>query len=214
MFLHNVAVLKHISKKYSPRIFALIHMYVKHNVLPYAAIEKFIPKEGLILDAGCGYGYFSHYLLHKEPARSVLGIDTDCNRIQVAQASSSKDTHGPDFCVGDVQNFPMKEFNGIVMACILHHLPYDAWLPLFSNCYHALGKHGSLIIFEVDTLPRWKYMFSLASDYMFYPFQKKAYFMPSGKISALLREAGFHTDIVPMHSGSIFAGVLYRCHKP
>ncbi len=50
-------------------------------------IGQYLPESGQILDMGCGFGLFSLYYAKKFPGLSIIGIDINEARIQMAQKS-------------------------------------------------------------------------------------------------------------------------------
>jgi 1-acyl-sn-glycerol-3-phosphate acyltransferase len=50
-------------------------------------IDGLVPETGTVLEVGCGYGLLANLLAAKSPRRTVIGIDSDPERIRVAQQS-------------------------------------------------------------------------------------------------------------------------------
>src|SRR3989344_947671 len=61
-----------------PSLFARLKFYFA----PLVQIETLIPNKGLIVDLGCGYGIFSHYIGIAESKRIVLGFDLNAGRVR------------------------------------------------------------------------------------------------------------------------------------
>ena len=57
------------------------------KLYPVELLDKSLPKEGNIIDLGCGYGVYANYLALKEKNRHVLGIDINSKRVDTAQKS-------------------------------------------------------------------------------------------------------------------------------
>lgn len=72
-----------------------------------------------ILDAGCGFGFFSRHLAHCD----YVGIDSDPKRIRWA-IKNVGETRRRKFIVGDIchTNFLKDSFNKILCYGLLHHL--------------------------------------------------------------------------------------------
>ena len=47
--------------KYSS-LLTRLHVWIRVKTCPFLEIEKLIPKDGQIIDYGCGHGVFSHIL--------------------------------------------------------------------------------------------------------------------------------------------------------
>ncbi len=52
---------------------------------PFNEVEHFVPKNGNILDIGCGHGLFELILKNKSNKRVIVAIDPDLKKIQLAQ---------------------------------------------------------------------------------------------------------------------------------
>ena len=46
--------------------------------------DETVPRQGTILDLGCGYGMAAHWLTQGSPDRTVIGWDYDAGKIRVA----------------------------------------------------------------------------------------------------------------------------------
>jgi len=51
----------------------------------FAALAPLVPRQGFILDLGCGYGLATHWLAFGTDERALLGVDYDESKIAVAQ---------------------------------------------------------------------------------------------------------------------------------
>ena len=48
----------------------------------YQLFHDLLPKEGKLLDIGCGYGFMSYMLYFAAPRREITGIDYDEEKIK------------------------------------------------------------------------------------------------------------------------------------
>ena len=53
-------------------------------------IEQYLPHQGDILDLGCGFGLFALYIAARKPNASVIGLDVNARRLQIARAAAQK----------------------------------------------------------------------------------------------------------------------------
>lgn len=107
----------------------------------------------VILDAGCGDGYYL-YLLSNLGNFSLTGIDylkknIDDAKRQVGRKKNIK------YMVGDISNMSLKSgtFNKIVLSEVLEHVEDD--LKTLKELKRVLKKDGTLYI----TVPHWNYPF-------------------------------------------------------
>ncbi|MEA5582946.1 class I SAM-dependent methyltransferase [Nodularia harveyana UHCC-0300] len=110
-----------------------------------------------ILDAGCGSGVSTEYLVHLNPEAQVVGIDLSAGTLEVAKArckSSGADrVEFHHLSLYDVEQLP-GEFDLINCVGVLHHLPDPV------RGIQALAKKlapgGLMHIFVYGELGRWE----------------------------------------------------------
>ncbi len=110
-----------------------------------------------ILDAGCGTGVGTEYLVHLNPAAEVVGIDLSAGAIAVAtercQRSGADRVTFHNLSIYDVEQIP-GEFDLINCVGVLHHMPDPI------RGIQALSKKlkpgGILHVFVYAALGRWE----------------------------------------------------------
>lgn len=81
-------------------------------------LQPFLPRQGEVLDIGCGEGYLSRILI--ENGCRVTGIDYSPEAIEKAARLPGR------FLVRDIYDFrPKKKFDWVVCSEVLEHLPDD-----------------------------------------------------------------------------------------
>ncbi len=112
----------------------------------YTPIEKLVPREGNILDIGCGYGFLAYTLSFTSERRMVRGLDYDEEKIEVAQHNFSK-TNRIEFIQGDAIDFPKNvQYDCILIMDVLHYLVPEKQLALLEKCLEFLSENGILIV--------------------------------------------------------------------
>jgi 1-acyl-sn-glycerol-3-phosphate acyltransferase len=112
----------------------------------YTPIEKLVPREGNILDIGCGYGFLAYILSWTSENRTVYGLDYDEEKIEVAKQNFSK-TANMHFISGDAMTFPDHiKYECILIMDVLHYLLPEKQLDLLQKCQGALTENGKLIV--------------------------------------------------------------------
>lgn len=122
---------------------------------PFAAVAAHLPREGTLLDLGCGFGMFAALLALDAPGRRVIGLDGDAGRIAVARE-----------LFGDLAEFgthdlggpaPLPEADAAVFYDVLHHL---------ADADAALRRVHTplLVVKENDIEPLPKHLVSLAVE--------------------------------------------------
>ena len=98
-----------------------LYAYLRWRLCPFEEIESHIPKEGKIIDVGCGYGLLANFLTLRSSKRDVTGIDLSVRRIGAAQETtdSRKNIH---FKLINVLDLELREPDAVVMSDFLHHI--------------------------------------------------------------------------------------------
>lgn len=189
-----------------------IYTYWRYWEYPrYLKIEKMIPKQGTIIDLGCGYGIFTNFLAASGPERKIVAMEYNHNKIKEAK----KGFPNVRYFTGDITEVQIPQADAIILMHVLHHLDsYEQHGELLKKICQKLKKGGWLIIDEVCNQPSWKRYFGRLVDFLLYPFQPIYYrFQP--EMEALLKK--FPLEIVKIQNvdGPLapFAQVVYLCRK-
>lgn len=146
-------------------------LYAKGRWLtcPFEEMEGFLPKEGELVDLGCGEGVFSSYVALREPKRRVRGVDANEARIALARRAA-EGLSNVRFEAGDALHAQLPErLAGASVSDFLHHVSEDAQRELFRRIAARLAPGGAFVIKEVycdELLPRALGRFY---DFLLYP---------------------------------------------
>jgi 2-polyprenyl-3-methyl-5-hydroxy-6-metoxy-1,4-benzoquinol methylase len=136
-----------------------IHVRVRWLSAPLSAVERAVPVRGRILDLGCGHGLLSFYLALSSPARQVLGVDIDAEKIEQARAAAATLQPGEadvSFRTVEPSHLPEGPFDAIVVADVLYLLGPAARRDLLDAAVDQLAPDGVLLLKETARTPRWK----------------------------------------------------------
>ncbi|MDB9376383.1 class I SAM-dependent methyltransferase [Nodularia sphaerocarpa] len=116
------------------------------------------PKQDIrILDAGCGSGVSTEYLVHLNPQAQVLGIDLSAGTLEVAkercQRSGADRVEFHHLSLYDVEQLP-GEFDLINCVGVMHHLPDP--IRGIQALAKKLAPGGLMHIFVYGELGRWE----------------------------------------------------------
>ena len=111
----------------------------------YKLFDALLPREGLILDAGCGYGYLAYMLHYCSTGRTITGVDYDEEKIAVAQHCAGR-PEAVQFQTADVRTFQFGKYNAIIISDVLHYLDVDHQQQVMRKAIDALLPGGKLII--------------------------------------------------------------------
>ncbi|HIA10867.1 MAG TPA: methyltransferase domain-containing protein, partial [Flavobacteriales bacterium] len=115
----------------------------------YKMFHELIPKEGKIVDVGCGYGYLPYMLNFLSEKRDILGIDYDKDKIDVANNCMSKNQN-VNFVTGDITDYEFENSDVFVLNDVLHYLQKEDQDLLVTKCIGKLNAEGKLIIRDGD----------------------------------------------------------------
>jgi ubiquinone/menaquinone biosynthesis C-methylase UbiE len=103
---------------------------------------KLLPRDGYILDAGCGPGNISRLLIAK--GFSVIGVDLSAEQIRIARERVQEAT----FLEMDIRKLSFKDssFDGVYSAYSLMHIPNEDVLPTLREFYRVLKPKGCLFL--------------------------------------------------------------------
>lgn len=116
----------------------------------YEIFNTLVPKQGNILDIGCGYGFMAYMLYFTSSKRIITGIDYDEQKIETANNCFSK-TDAVNFVHTDAAGFTFDKYDAIIMADMLHYLQPEAQKILIEKCIAQLNDGGIVVIRDGDT---------------------------------------------------------------
>jgi cyclopropane fatty-acyl-phospholipid synthase-like methyltransferase len=167
-------------------------------------IGQYLPEQGRVLDVGCGFGLFSLYYASVSPGLTIVGMDRNARRIEMAAVAAARLGLGnARYEVGDARDFRGGGlFDAVYMLDIVHHIPEEAVRPLLEQVAKVLPARGRLLVKDVDRRPAWKRWFTHALDRVMDPASPVRYW-DAGELQALLAEIGFRVyrhlmvDVLP-----------------
>lgn len=115
----------------------------------YMLFDEILPKEGRIIDLGCGYGFMSQALAFSAPNRELLGIDYDKDKIEIAQ-NCPEIPKNLKFECGDVMDFSDRSANAFIISDVLHYLEKTEQEKVLNNLSKNLLPEGMIVIRDGD----------------------------------------------------------------
>ena len=188
-----------------------LYARLRWRMCPFEEIERYVPKEGTIIDIGCGYGLLANFLTLRSSKRDVTGIDLSVGRISVAQKTTDN-RKKIQFKLMDALDLQLGKYNAVIMSDFLHHLSYQVQEELLARCYQKLPTGGLLIIEEVNNRPLWKYWFAIMSDKILNVGERQ-FFRNHREFQRLLERIGFHVETKKVYKGIPLSDILFICRK-
>ncbi len=116
----------------------------------YEFFNDVIPRDAIIVDVGCGYGFLSLMLHYISNDRKITGIDYDEEKISVAQNIPNK-TENIKFVLSDITEEPLPKANVYILNDVLHYIPKEMQVKVLNQCMDNVGDKGFIIVRDADT---------------------------------------------------------------
>jgi uncharacterized protein (DUF2062 family) len=155
---------------------------------------------GSVLDVGCGRGQLGLLLIELEHIRSMVGIDWDAHKIEIARQAAGTDS---TFVVGDLATVQLAPCQTALLIDVLHYLPEGAQIRLLRQIRERLVSGGTLVVRDVDARPTWRSrltrLFEVLGTRLEVNRGHQLCFHSSGQLRSLLQELSFTIiDIIAM----------------
>ncbi len=111
----------------------------------FAVLDSVVPRQGLVLDLGCGYGIATHWLACFTDQRTFWGLDYDEEKIRVAQRSAPGHPR-IRFESGDILEREYPTCEVVLLLDVLHYWTADKQQLILNKARHALRPGGLLVL--------------------------------------------------------------------
>jgi uncharacterized protein (DUF2062 family)/2-polyprenyl-3-methyl-5-hydroxy-6-metoxy-1,4-benzoquinol methylase len=163
---------------------------------------------GRVLDLGCGRGQLSLLLLELGRADSVLGLDADYGKIQVARAAGPE----AEFRVADLSPTDVTRADTILLVDVLHYLPLAEQDALLRAAVRGLAPGGRLLVRELDAEPSAKSgatrLFEWLARLTGLNRGRATAYRPARDVTSLLSSLGLRCEVQGASERTPFANVL------
>lgn len=150
----HIALIRGLVALYeAPGLFLRLYAYVRFSLFPYQRMAILFPNSGKLLDVGCGFGLWLHYLRSLKPDLELEGIDVDPRKISVAKKSRGRRI---DFQLLDLVKADSDAYDSVCIVDVLCIVSEETKRSLTSEMFRVLKPGGELLLKDVDTKPRWK----------------------------------------------------------
>lgn len=176
-------------------------------------IGQYLPREGRVLDLGCGFGLFSLYFAMKEPGRQMTGVELNSRRVDCARGSArTLGLTNARYEVNDVLDWKgTGSFDAIYLLDLIHHLPQAEVKPFMAKVRALLRPGGTLLVKDVSDRPFYKRWFTLWLDRLMVGMNEPIRYWPPQELSELLNTLGFDVKRHAMKDFLPYPHVLYVC---
>ena len=170
---------------------------LEKNYLPFEAL---VPKNSIITDIGCGYGFLAYMLSFRSENRFITGLDYDEEKIDTANHNFSKNNH-LRFIHCDVSKTEFESSDVFILSDILHYLSEEEQNDVLQQCVGKLNDKGKIIIRDGDRDKEKKHKFTRLTEFFstcIIKFNKKEqdfYFLSTGEITIFASQNGLSMQI-------------------
>jgi 1-acyl-sn-glycerol-3-phosphate acyltransferase len=154
-------ILNYIFKGPTLEWYLRIKLKIEKYYQPY---NELIPREGKILDLGCGYGFMSYMLNLTAPLRKITGVDYDEEKIRVAMNCFSKNEN-IDFICESVTTYSFLNQDAILLSDVLHYLPKANQEDLLMRCIEKLNPGGIILIRDADSKEKRRHKWTKLTEF-------------------------------------------------
>lgn len=185
------------------------HVTVRWHTCPFRRIAASVPRQGRILEVGCGHGVFSAFLALQSPRRGVRGIDIDDVKIRSARTAAERVRRmggDLDFDAVPAGTLPPGPWDAIVVVDVLYLLSEDAQRTLLDGAARQLAPGGVLVVKEMGRRPRWKFHWNRLQEtlsvHVLRITRGAAFtFLAPERLEGMMRDAGLATASVRVDRG-------------
>jgi len=155
-------------------------------------IARFLQGEGRcgdgfrFLNFGCGIGKSEPFIRSYFPKASICSVDLSRETV-IAATQNNKTLSDVEFRAFDGVNIPFEGgFDVVLIANVLHHVPFDQHEAVAKSIYGKLNKNGLLFVFEHNPYnPITRKVVNACA------FDKNAVLLKPGYCGRMLGRAGF-----------------------
>jgi 2-polyprenyl-3-methyl-5-hydroxy-6-metoxy-1,4-benzoquinol methylase len=131
-----------------------IKLMIENN---YSQIISLVPPDSSVVDIGCGYGFLSYMLNFTSDKRTIIGIDYDKRKIDIANNCFSKNS-SINFFWDDITNTQLPKSDVFILFDVLHYLKREEQEKILSRCVNNLNENGIIIIRDANENRKNKHM--------------------------------------------------------
>jgi 1-acyl-sn-glycerol-3-phosphate acyltransferase len=187
---------KRLYRYQGPFVEQFVHWKMKTDPV-FASLDRVVPREGFVLDLGCGYGMATHWLAYTTDQRTFQGVDYDEDKIRVAQCTAPQHDR-IKFEVQDILDWVYPACDTVLLLDVLHYWRPDKQQLILNKVRAALRPGGRLVLREAARAEdsghrRVEWWEKLATRFGHNKTKEGLHFQTLAELEAMLRGAGFVT---------------------
>jgi 1-acyl-sn-glycerol-3-phosphate acyltransferase len=181
-----------------------VHWKMKMDPM-FGSLDGVVPRNGFVLDLGCGYGVATHWLAQFTDERTFLGIDYDENKIRAAHRTAPQHPR-IQFKTGDILNCEYPSCDTILLLDVLHYWTPEKQQLILKKARQALRPGGRLILrdaarAENEAHQRVDFWEKIATRIGHNKTVEGLHFQTRAELETALQQAGFPTCEIKLGAG-------------
>lgn len=214
----NSILLKTIDTYRRSNFLIKIYTWIRYITCPFLRIEQFVPKKGLIIDYGCGYGIFSNILSILSREREIYGFDISQTRIEEAEKIITKDKKINFLSDKNKIEALIKISDCVTMIDVICYFPEHEKEKILKSVYNNFKAGSILIIKDIQKKISIKYFWNYIQEIFAVKIIKitkadSLNFFNSEYMCNLLQNIGFKVRVVDISKNYLYPHILYFCTK-
>ena len=191
-----------------------LYLFLKMRIIPFEEFSAIMPRTGLIVDVGCGYGYIANYLALASSDRTVVGLDPNTKRLELCERTVGNRTN-VRFAADDIRKCDLFPADGVLMADVLHHVPYAEQEEVLRGIHRVMRAGGIFLMRETRMSFSIRYfLFNYCLELLLYPMTEKLKFRKDHEWTHLLETVGFRiVRIIPNQGSFPYVCSSFICQK-
>jgi SAM-dependent methyltransferase len=159
-----------------------------------SAVERLVPREGVVLDLGCGHGIAANLFGLRAPGRRVVAIERNPDKAALARGRLGN----VQVIEHDLLDAALPAARTVTIVDVLHHLEsIEAQERVLDTVSALLPVGGTLVLKEVTRSRPLRFRATLVLDKLAYP-GERFFFRRHEELAAMLEERGFAVEVVPL----------------
>lgn len=208
--MSRAAVAKRLASLYDrPALRAYVRWKVRADPAYDAVLRQLRGHDEPLIDLGCGVGLLPFYLREHGVQASIIGIDFDQRKVDVARRAATR-YRDVDFIAGDARS-SLPEGRSVVMLDLLHYLDAESRAQILANVARAVPPGGIVVIRQGVRDGSWRYRLTSAVDGL----GRAIRWMKAEHLKYPTREeitaafAGFAAEITPLWGRTPYNNYLF-----
>jgi len=198
-------------------LFDRLHVWIRFKTCPFLAIERFIPKTGMIIDYGCGHGIFSHILSMMSADRIVYGVDASISKIEAAKKTVTQENNLKFLNNTDIDSL-IKVADCIALLDVICYFSKREQENILRRFYQHLKQGAILIIKDINKEFSLKFIWLYLQEIIAVKILKITQgsylnFLNAGYLSNLLKDIGFEVNMVKLDKNYLYPHIAFICKK-